>query len=360
MIKTEQKLDNVLSQVSERLKENEKPSLKDPNYQSRAFKNYINNFELLFIDPETELICYSNQSDDSETERRICLPLSLMFVAFHLAHSHELSGHVGQMKTLANLRRCFFFPGMFKWVIVLINDCLSCQKNKQKRKDLHEAPLQAWGGLETLPFRTVHIDHKGPIRPSSSNYEHCLVVVDSFSRFLQVYPVKSTNAQNTIEAMEKWILVFGIPQILVFDRGSAFINIEFTNWTTEFGITLAPRTAHAPWANGKVEIQNKHLTQYFRHFLEKNGENWAELAPKFAFAHNTSVNTATGTTPYEIIYCSKPQIPLSLKLGLVREKNKLCNSEFCEGLPPHSHDIKQSYTSLDRLLHQKPVPIFYP
>ena len=69
LIKTEQKLDNVLSQVSEWLKDNEKPSLKDPNYQSRAFKNYINNFELLFIDPETELICYSNQSDDSETER---------------------------------------------------------------------------------------------------------------------------------------------------------------------------------------------------------------------------------------------------------------------------------------------------
>ena len=360
LLLTEQKLDSVLSQVQEWLKREQKPSLKDPNYQSRAFRNYINNFELLFIDPDTNLVCYKElMSNGDHMEKKICLPLSLMFVAFHLSHSHELSGHLGQMKTLANLKRYFFFPGMFKWVTVLINDCLSCQKNKQKRKDLHEAPLQPWGGLETVPFRTVHIDHKGPLYPSSSGFEHCLVVVDSFSRFIQVYPVKGTSALHTIEAMENWILTFGIPQILVYDRGSAFINIEVTNWATELGITLAPRTDHSPWANGKVEIQNKHLTQYFRHFLSKNGSNWATLAPKFAFAHNTSVNTATGSTPYEIIFGSKPQIPLSLKLGLMRDTRKRCQSEFCEGLPPHAHDLSQINTSLDRLLHKCPSPSFF-
>ena len=165
------------------------------------------------------------------------------------------------MKTLANLKRYFFFPGMFKRVTVLINDSLSCQKNKQKRKDLYEAPLQLWGGLETVPFRTVHVDHKGPLYPSSSDFEHWLLVVDSFFQFIQVYPVKSTSALHSIEAMENWILTFGIPQILVYDRGSAFINIEVNNGATELGNNLAPRTDHSPWANGKIEIQNKHLTQ---------------------------------------------------------------------------------------------------
>ena len=101
------------------------------------------------------------------------------------------------------------------------------------------------------------------------------------------------------------------------------------------------------------------MTQNFRHFLSKNGSNWASLAPKFAFAHNTSVNTATGCTPYEIIFGSKPQIPLSLKLGLMRDTKKLCHSEFCEGLPPHSHNRSQTNTSLDRLLHKCPSPSFF-
>ena len=212
-------------------------------------------------------------------------------------------------------------------------------KRINKNENIYTRLLFSLGEAWRLPFRTVHIDHKGPLYPRSSDFEHCLVVVGSFSRFIQVYPVKSTSALHTIEGMENWILIFGIHQILVYDRGSAFIYTEVTNWATELGITFAPRTDHSPWAKGKVEIQNKHLTQYFRHFLSKNGSNWASFPPKFAFAHITSVNTATGSTPYEIIFGSKPQIPLSLKLGLMRDTRKLCHSEFCEGLPPHSHDF---------------------
>ena len=52
LLLTEQKLDSVLSQVQEWLKREQKPSLKGPNYQSRSFRNYIRNFELLFIDPD--------------------------------------------------------------------------------------------------------------------------------------------------------------------------------------------------------------------------------------------------------------------------------------------------------------------
>ena len=91
---TEQKLDSVLSKVQEWIKREKKPGFKDPNYQPRAFRNYINNFELLFIDPDTNLLCYKElMPNGDQIEKRICLPLSLMFVAFHLSHSHELSGH---------------------------------------------------------------------------------------------------------------------------------------------------------------------------------------------------------------------------------------------------------------------------
>ena len=43
---------------------------------------------------------------------------------------------------------------------MLLHDCLECQKNKPKQKDLNEAPLQQWGQLETIPMKTIHIDHK--------------------------------------------------------------------------------------------------------------------------------------------------------------------------------------------------------
>ena len=124
LLLTEQKLNSVLSKVQDCLKREQKPSLKDTNYQSRALRNYLNNIEKLFIDPDKNLICYKElMPHGDQIEKRICLPLALLFLAFHLSRSHEFSGHLGQMKTLANFERYFIFPRMFNWVTVLVNDC---------------------------------------------------------------------------------------------------------------------------------------------------------------------------------------------------------------------------------------------
>ena len=225
---------------------------------------------------------------------------------------------------------------MFDWICALTADYLTCQNNKPKPKHRNEVPVEEWQN-ETVPFRTIHIDHKGPLHPPSNRNPHCLLVIDAFSRFLMVYPVTNTGAQATISAVEKWIHSFGIPQSIVYDRGTAFINTEFINWTKELGITLRPRTANSPWTNGKIETQNQHIARYWRNFLNDAGNNWSSLAPKFAFAHNTSVNYTTGKTPFEIVFGTKPQIPISLKLGLYRNKHKLCCSDFCKDLSSHSH-----------------------
>ena len=151
-----------------------------------------------------------------------------------------------------------------------------------------------------------------------------------------VYPVRNTTALATISAAEKWIFSFGIPQSIIHDRGTAFINAEFVNWTKELGIFLRPRTAYSPCTKGKIETQNQHIARYWRDFLDDAGDNWSSLAPKFAYAHNTSVNYTTGKTPYEIVLRTKPQISLSLKLGLYRIKHKLCCSNVSKDLPSHS------------------------
>ena len=123
--------------------------------------------------------------------------------------------------------------------------------------------MEQWGELETTPLKTIHIDRKGPLRPSSNSKTLSLVVVDAFSRFLGAYLVRDTGAQTTIKALEKWITLYGIPQKIVHDNGSVFINSNFINWTKEFGITLAPRTTYSPWTNSKVQVRNQHLTRFW-------------------------------------------------------------------------------------------------
>ena len=182
---------------------------------------------------------------------------------------------------------------MFDWICALTADCLTCQKNKPKPKHRNEVLFEEWQN-ETVPFRTIHIDHKGPFHLTSASNVHCLLIVDAFSRFLMVYPVRNTTALANITAVEKWILSFGIPQSIIHDRGTAFVNTEFINWTEEHGFTLRPRTGYSPWTNDKIETQNQHIARYWRNLLNDAEDHWSLLEPKFAFAHNTSLNYTTG------------------------------------------------------------------
>ena len=80
-------------------------------------------------------------------------------------------------------KRFYYWLGMFDWICALTADCLTCQNNKPKPKHRNEIPLEEWQN-ETVPFRTIHIDHKGPLHPPSNWNLHCLLVIDGFSRFL--------------------------------------------------------------------------------------------------------------------------------------------------------------------------------
>ena len=137
-------------------------------------------------------------------------------------------------------------------------------------------------------------------------------------------------------------------------RFCAFINTEVVNWTKELGITLRANTTHSPWTNGKVETQNQNIAPFWRNFMNDAGNNWSSSAPKFAFTHNTSFSCTTGQTHYEIVFGTESQIPMSLKIRLYGNKNKVCCSEFCKDLPSHSHsDNKLKTQLLDNLFRSQ-------
>ena len=309
-----------------------------PNLKLPKFNNPEDYFDMAKIEEAGQLLCYNGPTDQLDDENlRVCLPLSLFLAYFRLGHYNEMGAHMGASETYNNAKRFYYWPGMFDWICALTVDCLTHQINKPKPKHRTEVPLEK-SQNETTSIGTIHIDHKGSLHPPSNRNLPCLLVIDAFFRFLMVYTVTNTGAQTTISAVKKWIRSCGTRQSIVHDRATVFIHTDFINWTKEFGLNLGPRTAPSTWTNGKVETQNQHKARYCRNLLNDAGNNWSSLAPKFAFAHNTNVNDLTGRSPYEIVFGTKPQTPMSLKHGLYCNKHKLCCFKFCKDLPPHSHN----------------------
>ena len=217
-ISQEQFKDPVIQTVRQLFESGNKDEKNVKFRQSKAMKMYLNNFENLCL--IGNILCIKQPTEDPNIQKiKICAPLSLFFKIFELAHQDSLSGHSGKDKTLSSIKRFFYWPGLYKWVSHFIANCLDCQKNKQKRKDLNEAPLEKWTETVPFPFHTVHIDHKGPINPPSNGNKHCLVVIDSFSRYIQVYPVSSTSASETISALEKFCF-----SLLVYHKNLCMIK----------------------------------------------------------------------------------------------------------------------------------------
>ena len=119
--------------------------------QSKALQTYRNNFNLLFLESQYDLLCYSEPCEDGSFDVRICAPHSLFIKIFEVAYTHEIIGHRAESTTYNRVKRYFYWPGLFKWIEMLMLEPWG-------------APLEPWGQLEAIPLHTLHIDHKGPLR----------------------------------------------------------------------------------------------------------------------------------------------------------------------------------------------------
>ena len=214
-------------------------------------------------------------------------------------------------------------------------DCLTCQNNQPKPKHLNEVPLEEWQN-EAVPFRTVHIDHKGHLHPISASNAHCLLIIDALSRFLMVYSVRNSTALATVSAVEKRILSSGISQSIMHDRVTAFIKTEFINRTKELGIILRTPPLTRSGQMAKLKPKTNILIGTGEIFLMMPEITGLRLHRRL-HSHTTQLSTIKLANPYEYVFATKPQIPMSLKLGLYPNKHKLCCSDFCMDLPSHSH-----------------------
>ena len=277
----EQLKDPVLSIVRSWIERNISLDLRAPEIrQSKSLLRYGQELDKLLIEEDDQLLCYNEPSDTLDKKNsRFCLPLSLFLACFQMGHYKELGEHMRASKTCANAKRLYYWPGMFDWICALIVDCFACQNKNPKPKHGNKVPLEEWQG-DTAPVCAIHIDHMGPLHPPSNRNNPCFLIVDSSSRFLMVHPVTNTGAPATVAAVEKWILLLGVPQSKIHDRRTAFLNTDFVNWTKELGITLRPPTAHSPWTNSKVETQNQHIPRHWRSFLNNADNSWASLALK--------------------------------------------------------------------------------
>ena len=73
-------------------------------------------------------------------------------------------------------------------------------------------------------FEVLHLDYIGPLTKDAHGNEYVLVIIDAFSRWVELFPTKSTTAVETASVMLNHIGRFGSPEVIHTDQGPAFHN----------------------------------------------------------------------------------------------------------------------------------------
>ena len=104
---------------------------------------------------------------------------------------------------------------------------------------------------------------------------------------------------------EHWIAKFGLPEILVTDNGTEFINNEIITLCTLYNIKHKPHTSHAPWTNGLVEGMSRSLQENLRCVINGNDTKYSECSADvklFPLAYNSQITTTLGMSPYKMVF----------------------------------------------------------
>ncbi len=132
--------------------------------------------------------------------------------------------HPGYQKTLAAVRKEYFWPGMKKDIANYIARCMECQRVKVEHR--HPAGL-----LQPLPipewkWEVVTIDFITALPRTNRQHDSIMVVVDKLTKAAHFLPVKSTHkAANIAEIYMKEIArLHGVPKAIVSDRNSKFTS----------------------------------------------------------------------------------------------------------------------------------------
>lgn len=215
--------------------------------------------------------------------------------------NHDDIGHVGVEKTLERLKKNYWFSKMSRFVKKYVGACIECAYAKRSNNS-REGLLHPIIKVE-IPFHTLHIDHLGPFVRSKRGHSHILVIVDSFTKFVFIKPVRNTKTQGVIKVLTDIFDTFRAPDRIISDRGSCFTSHSFKRFCLSRGVKHVLNTVASPRSNGQVERYNRTiLDSLTAQNLRDDEKDWDEKTGKIQWGLNNTVQKTTGRAPAEIMF----------------------------------------------------------
>ena len=241
---------------------------------------------------------------------RIVIPMALHAPVLNRLHE----GHLGINKCRDRARESVWWPGLNRELEVKISMCTKCIKSHYQKPE----PLMM-SKLPDLPWQKVATDL---LSWKGSQY---LLIIDYFSRYVELSKLSATTSQDVINHMKSIFARHGIPNEVVSNNGPQFSSNVFHSFAGEYGFVHTTSSPRYPQRNGDAEqavrtinnIPDKAKDPYlgllaYRSTPLRNGYSPSELLM------NRRLRTTVSTLGYNL----HPSVPNYAQLRAMEQKDE--------------------------------------
>jgi hypothetical protein len=235
-------------------------------------------------------LCLNNINSHDET-----------YMWFQEVHNDQV-GHLGEAETIRRLQKTGHrWKNMHKSVKRFIKFCPLCQKNNRSK---FNNTAFSFTVNSYQPGEKIQINFIVKLDPDERGVDHIMVIIDSFSRWIQLYPLVGLCAINAAECIIKFASMFGVPKIISHDLDPIFLSQIFTELIHLLGSSSHRSLSHSKEENAIVERANKEVMRHLRNFIFNRAakSTYSRYIPFVERIMNSSKHRSTGFTPAQILF----------------------------------------------------------
>lgn len=243
--------------------------------------------------------------------------------------SHNFN-HRSWKLTYEEIQKSVFFPGMISKIKNFVKKCDDCKFSKYERKPFKiEISRRAY----EKPLENIFID------VYVKENEKFLTLVDSFSKFAQIFKICNETSEELIETLIKYFKIFGVPKLITCDQATSFRSREFRTFLETQGVAV--HYASSSNSNGIIErFHNTLLEMYMANRSKIEDLTLYQGLSLITALYNDTKHSATNLTPRQIIFGTSTSLNIN-DINLTKQRTIMtAKDNIAHEVSRHNSKIK--------------------
>lgn len=261
-----------------------------------------------------------------------------------LTELHDKAGHFGYQKTIAAVRRRFFWPTMTKDIKDWCTKCERCTLRKISSPQIKEPLVKI---KTSAPLQVLAMDFL-TVERSTSGHEHILVMTDLFTKYVVAIPTRDMTANTTARVLwGNFIQNYGCPARILSDQGPNFEAGIITELCRLYGIRKCHTTPYHPAGNGQCERMNRTLLNLIGTLPPECKYVWPDYLPELVHAYNNAIHSSTGFSPFFLMFGRHARLPIDFITPETKESEDKEKDIYDDWVQRHYQRYAQAFTQVN-------------